>query len=476
MNSARSVLVPKLLVCFGALGALTALIIAQAPNAVVAILLGGVASALCFWVLRRWPQQVLCWIILPSLAVGALGTFEVGGGTVVTPTQLLLVLVIGMYALGCLTQHRASELPLWKSFGAYWAVVVLSVLPAVNRFHWLRGLLDLTLAYGCLVYAYFELRTRAQLERVLKIQVALGVACSLFGFLQYWFIDSVRSLFGLLYADFQIQTIESRFVQGYGTSNWAEPADFGSFLNLSAPLALYLLLKARSRRMVALWGAAYLLIASGVVLTATRAVMIAFVLSSVLLVALVRVNVKRVVIPALVFAVVISMSLAFAHSLERFDLNDASNEVTLEQRSLLRLEALYLFVQNPVVGVGARNFSDRGFFVDDVTTAHNLVMQVAAETGILGLVTLFVLFTRLCFPLKKARSEGDSNDLRHLRYALFCPAVAILTESMAQNSFFVWQIGALFWLLQGASFAVAARPKDFAPLNGTPRVAILVLN
>jgi len=52
-------------------------------------------------------------------------------------------------------------------------------------------------------------------------------------------------------------------------------------------------------------------------------------------------------------------------------------------------------------------------------------------------------------------------ELQNLRYALLCSSLAIVMESLTDNSFYVWQVWCLFWLIRGLSAAIAARPEAF---------------
>jgi O-antigen ligase len=129
---------------------------------------------------------------------------------------------------------------------------------------------------------------------------------------------------------------------------------------------------------------------------------------------------------------------------------------------LLRLEALYLFVQNPILGVGSRNYVDRSLLAGDNagTYPHNFLAEQAAESGIVGTATLLVLLAVTLY--RDLRNVPKMEDgLRSLRYALFCGALAIIIEALAENSLYVWQIWCVMWLLRGISAKVAFRPSQF---------------
>ena len=114
----------------------------------------------------------------------------------------------------------------------------------------------------------------------------LAVFTVVFGVLQYSAFDSFGSMFPFLYSKAEIPIIEVWQAQGRMVANWLHPSDFGSLLNIVAPIALYSWLNARKNRLVPLL--VFLLIATGIFLTATRTPIIAFCLSSALLCFLMR--------------------------------------------------------------------------------------------------------------------------------------------------------------------------------------------
>jgi len=119
----------------------------------------------------------------------------------------------------------------------------------------------------------------------------------------------------------------------------------------------------------------------------------------------------------------------------------------VDQRSLLLGRGCIPFRAAPVIGIGARNFPDRNL-VDPGMATHNVYLEVAAEIGVIGLLAfLFLLYRafRIEFSHKKA---GLPQELQYLRYALLCSSLAIVIESLTDNSFYVWQVWCLFWLIR----------------------------
>jgi len=119
-------------------------------------------------------------------------------------------------------------------------------------------------------------------------------------------------------------------------------------------------------------------------------------------------------------------------------------------------------VQNPVLGIGARNYSDRVVFAEAGAqqAAHNVFVQQAAETGLVG-ITAFIVLLYAALQVDFHRPRAQPQELRDLSWALFAACLAILVECLAENPLYVWQIWCLFWLFRGMSVAVRTRPENF---------------
>jgi O-antigen ligase len=123
-------------------------------------------------------------------------------------------------------------------------------------------------------------------------------------------------------------------------------------------------------------------------------------------------------------------------------------------RFYLWTRAWTLFTQSPVMGVGWGNFTvvfgigDDPFFVPDQVAAHNIYLQLLAETGLVG----FVVFSYLVFrswkqALRLGRSSKDAVD-RALAFGIQGALVAELVHGFVDFLFEAdQQYGTLFWTL-----------------------------
>jgi O-antigen ligase len=123
--------------------------------------------------------------------------------------------------------------------------------------------------------------------------------------------------------------------------------------------------------------------------------------------------------------------------------------------------ALLIFRDSPVVGIGPGNFPlefvDRadslGFQVHSSERyAHCMYLEIAAETGMLGLASFLALFGQTLWSLQRARSYAVDPALRNTATALFLALVVLATTGV----FLSFAYARFYWLLLSLSAAVAA--------------------
>ena len=448
------------------------------PLAVVAAPAYPRAAAGGVW--RRYPWKVLCFLVLPAVYLGMIREFSVGQGTII-PSSLVIVgasMFIGgaYYALHF---RRLRRFPLLFPMAWYFLAACLSGWHSVSHLHWLRGVLELGLAFCFLLFPYFFLQRRQQLQLCLRIVVALAVAAVVFAILQVLFFVPLRGVLQHLYRLQDLWWIVGWGWRGRLAGNWQHPSYLGSVLNVAAPFALlhYARAKAGTRRALAL--VYYLVLAEGITLTGTRTPLVAFLLSSVAFLLLARC--RRHVWMALAGAVVVAISLSMFHfhlappdvgskallpesfSLaKRLELGESENRATLGMRWATQRAALRLFRATPIFGIGMRNYPDRACGSDPMAefSIHNSLIQNLTELGVFGLAAFLLLLIR-ALQADFRPPLAACPELRPLRAALFCSSAAILLESLLENSLAIWQVLALFWLLRGVALVISQNPAAF---------------
>lgn len=445
------------------------------PLAVVAAPAYDVTAAGGLWQRHSW--KLLCFLVLPALYLGMIREFSVGRGTIIPPSLVIasagVLLCVPFYALHFRRLRRFSLLlpMVW-----YFLAACLSGYRSVSHLHWLRGVLELGLAFCLLLFPYFSLRSRRDIELCLKVVLALATATVVFSITQAVFFAPLRGVLQHLYRLQDLWWIVGWGWRGRLAGNWLHPSYLGSVLNLATPFALLHYARAEGGRQRALALASYLILAAGITLTGTRTPLMAFLLSSVAF--LLLAHCRRRIWMALAAAVMVAITLSMFHfrlappdvgskallpksfSLaERLELGNSRNTATLDLRWSTQGEALRLFRASPIFGIGLRNYPDRARGSDPMAefSIHNSLIQNLAELGVFGLAAFLLLVT--CALRADFRPPLSAfPELRPLRAALFCSSAAILLESLLENSLAIWQVLALFWLLRGIALVISQNP------------------
>ncbi|HKW26539.1 MAG TPA: O-antigen ligase family protein, partial [Terriglobales bacterium] len=378
------------------------------PLAVVAAPAYHVTAAGGVWQRHSW--KVLCFLVLPALYLGMIREFSVGQGTIIPPSLVIvgacMLLCIPFYALHF---RRLQRFPLLLPMVWYFLAACLSGYHSVSHLHWLRGVLELGLAFCLLLFPYFFLRSRRDIELCLNVLVTLAAATVVFSIAQAVFFAPLRGLLQRLYRLQDLWWIVGWGWRGRLAGNWLHPSYLGSVLNVAAPFALLHYTRAEAGRRRALALAYYLILAAGNTLTGTRTPLLAFLLSSAAFLLLARC--RRHVWMALAAAVMVALTLSMFHfrlappdvgskallpksfSLaERLEFRNSKNTATLDMRWITQGEALRLFRASPICGIGMRNYPD-GARSDPMAefSIHDSLVQNLAELGVFGLAAFLLL-------------------------------------------------------------------------------------
>ena len=426
---------------------------------------------------RGW--TLFCLFVLPAVYMGLFGEFTVGRSTIVAPSLVIAGVAMLLFTGFAVTQLRhVARLPLLVPVGCYFLAGCLSGLYSISPLHWIRGLLELALAFCFFYVPYFFLHNRRQLERCLNLLVVLAAATVLFAILQSVFFSSLRRVLEVLYRKEDLWWIVGWGWRGRMVGNWVHPSYLGSVLNVAAPFALLRWRRADTFRKRGVTLALYLTLAAGIALTGTRTPILAFLSASIVF--MVLAHAIRRDWGAVACAAALVIALSFFHfrfappdvgstmrlprsvaTMERLELRRPQSTATIKMRWTTQNEALSLFRASPLFGIGMRNYPDVARSDPmAVFSVHNSLVQNLTELGLIGL-TAFLVLIGAALRSDFRPSLSSHSDLRSVRAALFCSSAAILLESLAENSLSVWQVMALFWLVRGISVAVARHPAAF---------------
>lgn len=263
-----------------------------------------------------------------------------------------------------------------------------------------------------------------------------------------------------------------------------DPNFYGQILVMAFPLAAFLGWGAARRRERILFLTAAALIAVGTALTYSRGSLLALAVAGALTIVVLRVRLMHVAALLLIAAVVAPANLT-----QRFLSLGGSEGVvkgierdsSVDRRKLDAGVAIRMFDEHPLLGVGTGAFSYHyGRYANEVGSsarqygllnanqaAHSLYLELAAETGLAGLLAFGAMMAAAFAMLRDARRKLLARGLTD--YAAIAAALSIaLTGYLVSSIFLHGAFQRYLWLLLGLSAAVTRLASRESAASGPP--------
>ena len=368
-------------------------------------------------------------LILVALALPLPALFA-GDGIRITAAALVTATVVLAWALGLASSRHTVVLGRFpvKATVALVAVFVVATLLGESPVTSARETLNFVVLLALLVVAT-DLFTadRGRMERILAVLVWVAALCGVLALL-----ETLRILPG----EFpRFGTRFNRAALGFG-----QPNGLGLFLAVTIPLAAHRYGMARTWIGRALHALAIGAVVIGVAGTFSRGSWLAVLAGSgVFLLSRDWRLAGRIWLVAVVCVVVVDLGSGGAL---RDTLQRTLGELVLEQRAALAVAGVLMFLEHPIIGVGPGGFADSldrfGAQVSQLRdiqpTPHNAYVQMAAETGVIGLVAFVAFFAvTLWALLKEVRRSGRETGQRNtidLRRALLWSLATVCVAGM----------------------------------------------
>lgn len=410
------------------LGAGTVAALSGAVSGNVLLAIGGIglsAMAVIYLMAGQWVDPLVALALtLPLPALYSTSAIRLA------PAAPMTALVIIAWVLawpGRRRIMRPARLPVWTGvllLGAFGFAGILTP----HRADALREILNLGVLLVLLALAT-DLIARAPGRSTPLVRVIAAVAAVTGGL-------AVLETVGVLPGRFPEPSGFNRAALGFG-----QPNGLGMFLALSLPFVVHVRAVTESR--AARWAAGLALAATvaGLIGTFSRGSWLSVLAGAAILPLAGRWRSPlRIWGGALLFAIAVDLLSGGAVREAVFGL---LRDWSVAQRAALMLAGVNMFLEQPLVGVGPGGFVselDRvGALVphlwDLQPTPHNAYIQVAAETGILGLAA-FGIFLAALFRqvLRLARAEGSRRE-RSLHAAILWAFAIVLAEGMVEWPF-----------------------------------------
>ncbi len=293
------------------------------------------------------------------------------------------------------TQPQA--LALLVALLAYLLVIILSIITAYTRTPVIKETLKWSEVFVVVCAAWGFIRTERQTLWLAWGVIIAGLAEALFGCAQDILASGALGPGGAS-------------VRVFGTFD--QPNPFGGYLNLSLPVALALALFGRDPRMRWMAGGASVVTLFALYLANSRGALIGLVAAMIVIVAVgwrlerqaaiaAAVGVPLVAIAWVTHLIPLSLQDKL---LAQFRVNDVSLTAQVNDANFSTIErlahwvaGLRMFQAHPLLGVGAGNYGaayaryEVPGWEESLTHAHNYYINVAAETGALGLLAFLAV-------------------------------------------------------------------------------------
>jgi O-antigen ligase len=360
------------------------------------------------WTILR--PRVALYLLPIAIPWGTLDYIGAGGLRLNSADLLVVFLAIGWllsYTLpsymGGKRDRTLSHIPTYLIIAtvAFLCVMLLSMTVALSKSDSLKEISKWLEFSVLLLLGAQYIRTRRQLWAMIVIICLAAISQAFYGYIQY--------LFNLGPQVF----VRDTSLRVYGT--FGQPNPFAGYINMPLSIVLALTLLGRNWMTRILAGTATILLGMVEILTQSRGgeIAIASALVFIILVGMpqIRILMRLGIIALLGFEEALIAGLIPLHifnpilhvlGLVQISFTQPSaQDYSTAERLAHWIAGLHMYFDHPILGVGIGNYPDaypRYFitiFVDPLGHAHNYYINIAAETGSIGLIVylLFVLAT-----------------------------------------------------------------------------------
>jgi len=371
------------------------------------------------WTMLR--PRVALYLMPIAVPWGSIDFIDITGLRLNSADLLVVFLAIGWLMSFGLRQQKAgpldresSHIPIYL-VAAMLALVCTMALSMTTALNISSSLKEISKWLEFLVVALLGaqyLRTRRQIWTIIVLICLAGISQAFYGYIQAFFNIGPQAF------------IRDASLRVYGTFD--QPNPYAGYINIPLSIALALTLLGRGWLTRILAGLTAILLGIAVYLSQSRGgeMAIAAALVFIVLAGMPRIlTLMRVLIIALLgfFEALLAgwiplhifnPVLHFLGLIQISLTQPSSQDYSTAERLAHWIAGLHMFLDHPILGVGIGNYADaypRYFitlFVDPLGHAHNYYINIAAETGLIGL-TAYALFLLAVF-------VAGATSLRHI--------------------------------------------------------------
>jgi len=329
-------------------------------------------------------------------------------------------------------------------------------LPSLLNTHYMalsmRAFFSKSLKFAALFLMVREiLDTREKIHRFVVAAAASSLLILADGFIQY-FLTHRDLLHG--YTPFKYRNVIGEYFVGFPTASFPFPNDFAAWLiTLIFPAGIYFLFARGGWREKTASGLIFFGLLYSLILTKARGAWLGFLAALVPLAFIGRM--KKV----LVLLAIISL-FAFVF-INRSLIPDIFSMMSVRDRATMWENGWEIFKRHPVIGSGLNTFYQEYMMIRNDkyknthgSYAHNCYLQMAADTGIVGLAAFLFFVTALIVKgfnsLPRIRDPGRHSLVLGINLGL----IAFLVHSGVDTNLYSLNLAALFWTAAGFMLAM----------------------
>ncbi|SCY49168.1 O-antigen ligase family protein [Alkaliphilus peptidifermentans] len=362
-----------------------------------------------------------------------------------TNSTNLTLLALGLLVSFVFNNIKVKSLKVEPFFLLFFAFLLLSVVTSPFRGSSLR---TLTLYGSGIIFGYiliFALDNRQKLMNFLKANVFAAVFQSVYAILQYRFNISM----GGTWVDLeQFGEITTRAMGTLGNPNV-----LAKYLVITIMMGIIIMLTEYKVNNRILYGLCNLLIATGLILSLSRGGWLAFIFAVVVMALLID---KRLIFLMAVLGIgvlFLSPDLLLRRLGSVTNLQDTSNayriSIWIGTIDLIR----YNWLRGTGLGLPAFSYMYQYFVYGSALAvhSHNLILQIAAELGILGLGSFMLMLAALIKWSILSATKMKENKNKFIVYGLLAAIAGHMLHGFVDYVWYDPRILFAFWMLLGAT-------------------------
>lgn len=335
------------------------------------------------------------------------------------------------------------------------ALTLPSLLNSANIGLSVRALFSKTLKFAALFLITKEIiNTREKLNNFVIMAILSCAIILADGFAQYFIThrDVLRDYQSFKYVCYNGDTEVFSFI-GFPTACFPFPNDFAAWILMFIfPAGIFILFGRKGWLESAISVALFISLFYFLVLTKARGAWLGF-LASLGLLSIFKIKKAGI----LFFGIVLLSGIFFNRSL----IPEVLSVASISDRSTMWTNGWNIFREHPVIGNGLNTFylnytRVRSDNMKDVrgSYAHNCYLQMAAETGLVGLASFIIFIAAVIFKAFKSIKSVKDPLYYSLIMGIALGLVAFLAHSFVDTNLYSLNLAALFWLSAGIMLAV----------------------